>query len=214
MIDGKVQHHDAQQRPGQRQDDPEEDADGRAAVDGGGFLHLLGDGQEERTADDAVVHAERAQNDQHQPVVVQPQVFNQQEAGNQAAGEVHGDHEENRQHLASGQLVLGQHIARRDGDRQIQQCAKHHVKHCVEETGHQVLILKDMGIACKGDLPREEHDLAGGDQLRIAHRIGDHQHQRVGDHQQEQEGDAIDHDIEQFNTLSSHLAHLRTDWSR
>ena len=120
MVHRVEQRDGGDGRGGQGQVDAEEHPQVVGAVQLGGFLQGVGNLAEEVAHDDQVEGVDHAGQDVHPEVVQEAQGLVQQEAGDQAAGEPHGEYDQGRERFARGIVGLGQRVGQERGHGNVQ----------------------------------------------------------------------------------------------
>ena len=150
VADGVVQHQHGQRRLDQRQDHAPEHLGGVRAVEQCRLLQTLRDTVHEEAAQDQhVIDGDRAWDDHGERRIVEAEVFDLQIQRDQAAGEIHGEHEQDGQHLARKKIRARERIGGADGHDEVQRGADDGVENGVEISAQDILIFKDQLIAAE-----------------------------------------------------------------
>ena len=197
MVHRVEQRDGGDGRGGQGQVDAEEHPQVIGAVQLGGFLQRVRNLAEEVAHNDQVEGVDHAGQDVHPEVVQKAQGLVQQEAGDQAAGEPHGEHNDGREGLARGIVLLGQGVGQEGGHRNVQRGADEGA----HDGGH--VGIDDVGAGGENELvPRPVK--GGGDQPQRVQRPLDlrrhgaphHKQHRVEHHRAQKHHDDVVDDQE------------------
>ena len=94
-----------------------------------GFLQADIDGCHRRTHDDQIECADRSRQQNRQSCIIQSQLLDVQELGDQSARKIHGEHDQHRDNLLSRNVLPGQKISAQYCHNKVNQRSRHHIKY-------------------------------------------------------------------------------------
>ena len=174
------------------------------AVELGRLVQALRDrGGEERAHDQHVVGRKAQRQHQHPHGVEQAQILVEQVLRDQAGAEVHGEHQDEREHRPPLQAADGERIRRADGDEHADDGEQQRDKHGIEHGVRQLAVLEDRDVRVKIEPLGPQIHRLGHDRRVGGHALGSHMDERKDTGEREQEDDQRDDEIAHANAVDA-----------
>lgn len=187
------QHHGRDDRLGQRQHDPQQDAVGAEAVDLRGLLQLRRQALEEGLHHQQVEDADRVRQGDGPHAVLQPEAGDQDVVGDEAAGEEHGEHGDPDERAPALEVVLGQDVGVAGGQHHGDGGGDDRVEDGVAVVPPEHRVGEDDLVGGEVEALGPQRHVTGADLLLAAERAGDDVHERV---QRDQHDQGEDHAVD------------------
>ena len=195
MVDHGPQRNGCDDGHAQGQDDAAQDAELGCAVDARGFLQRSGQRHHVVAHDQQVERVDQSREHQRPNRIVDAQIAHEHVIRDHAAGEEHGEGDQECDAALALQVGQGQRIGRHDGQDHVEESAAHGIQNGVFVAVQNVRAGEHPAIAVQRQLHGPQHHFTAQDVNGLGQGRAQRIDQRIQGDDADQHGDHIDDDL-------------------